>query len=649
MPKDPSLAIRLYGTDEPLEPARLLRAGPLTAEYDGGNLRYIRFGGVEILRAISFIVRDKDWGTYNPDIEDVVVCEAEDAFRVSYRAVAGDAAQRFHFNATIEGRADGRLVFSAEGAPATDFITNRTGFVVLHAADLAGTPATIEHVDGRIVETCFPEIIDPVQPMMDLRALTHVPAPGIRARCLMQGDTFEMEDQRNWTDASYKTYVRPLAAPWPYVLPAGETIRQSVTLTVVADINDIRPSTPVITATPAGPAKPLPSIGIGLDPRDAAATRLRLEALRALAPSHVVCHFDPRRGHDGATLRDSAGLAQSMGATPWLEAVIADVDGFEAEIEALGKMVAEIGSPFEVVLISPAPDLKCTLPGSIWPPAPSPSAFFGAARRAFPDARIGGGMFSYFTELNRKRPPLQQLDLVSFTTSAVVHAGDDRSVIETLQALPAIAVSARAIAGDKPFAVGPSAIGMRDNPYGATAKDNPSNIRQAMSFNDPRQRGLLGAAWTLGYIARFAQAGATAIALGGAAGAFGLVHAPADWPQPWFDGEGGFYPAFHVVRGFAGRKARTFRRLETSSPNEVVGIAIDRDGETDLWVANLTNNTLHLDAPIKRAMMAVLDAESFVAASRDSSFLDSQHEVSASSIELTAYAIAKITFEAADG
>ena len=60
------------------------------------------------------------------------------------------------------------------------------------------------------------------------------------------------------------------------------------------------------------------------------------------------------------------------------------------------------------------------------------------------------------------------LDFVSFTTSALVHAGDDRSVTEGLEALPAYrrAASARFIA-DKPYAVGPSAIGMRDNPYGA--------------------------------------------------------------------------------------------------------------------------------------------------------------------------------------
>ena len=46
----------------------------------------------------------------------------------------------------------------------------------------------------------------------------------------MEGDAFETEDHRNWTDASFKTYVRPLALPWPYVLPKGKPVTQSVTL-----------------------------------------------------------------------------------------------------------------------------------------------------------------------------------------------------------------------------------------------------------------------------------------------------------------------------------------------------------------------------------------------------------------------------------
>ena len=39
----------------------------------------IRFGGVEIIRAVSFIVRDRDWGTFNPTITDRAVEEESTA------------------------------------------------------------------------------------------------------------------------------------------------------------------------------------------------------------------------------------------------------------------------------------------------------------------------------------------------------------------------------------------------------------------------------------------------------------------------------------------------------------------------------------------------------------------------------------------
>ena len=78
----------------------------------------------------------------------------------------------------------------------------------------------------------FPELIDPMCPFQDIRALTHEVLPGVRVTCTMQGDAFEMEDHRNWNDASYKTYVRPLAKPWPYTIEAGETTEQSVTLAI---------------------------------------------------------------------------------------------------------------------------------------------------------------------------------------------------------------------------------------------------------------------------------------------------------------------------------------------------------------------------------------------------------------------------------
>ena len=101
-------------------------------------------------------------------------------------------------------------------------------------------------------------------------------------------------------------------------------------------------------------------------------------------------------------------------------------------------------------------------------------------------------MHSYFTELNRKRPRHELADFVSHTTCAIVHAADDRSVMETLETLPSIIASTRAMIGGKPYRIGPSAIASRHNPYGKGTLDNPTNGRVCLTDKDPRQRGLFG-------------------------------------------------------------------------------------------------------------------------------------------------------------
>jgi D-apionolactonase len=285
------------------------------------------------------------------------------------------------------------------------------------------------------------------------------------------------------------------------------------------------------------------------------------------------------------------------------------------------------------------------LPGSPWPPCPPADEVYRAARQAFPGVRLGGGMFSYFTELNRKRPPLDMLDFVSFTTSALVHAGDDRSVTEGLESLPHIARSVRSFIGDRPYAVGPSAIGMRANPYGEAPMANSDNIRQAMNRNDPRQRGLLGAAWNLAYFAHFAHGGAEAIALGGLVGPFGLAHAPMPFPQPWFDQNGGLYPAFHVARGLAKLGGRPMRRTEISAPREVQAFAVASEGGTEVWLANLMGEPcrVRLDQKTAAGRIALLDDDSFVTAARDVDAMERlARPITSPDIVLDAYAVARI-------
>jgi D-apionolactonase len=463
--------------------------------------------------------------------------------------------------------------------------------------------------------------------------------------CRMEGDTFEMEDQRNWTDASYKTYVRPLALPWPYTLAKGERISQRVALTVTASFNAALPRrSERVGLSFARTGAMVPPLGFGLDPKDIDETLRAAGRLRLAGPHQIILSYDPGLGHDAITLARLVEAGSAVGGELWLEAVVRSLDGFEEEIAELGRTVKALGSPFRTILVSPAPDLKCTLPGSPWPACPSLANVYTAARQAFQNARLGGGMFSFFTELNRKRPPVDLLDLVTFTSSAIFHAGDDRSATEGLESLPAIAKTVRSFIQDRPYHVGPSAIGMRANPYGEAPTLNPANIRQAGNGMDPRQRGLLCAAWTVGYFAHFVRGGASAVTLGAGVGDFGLLHTKGPYAKPWYDETGGFYPVFHVFKGLSALCGQTSIDVQTSRRRIVQAVGSVVDGEKQVFVANLTGQDQEIELPeTSMQRVSLLDQHSFVAASQDPDWLDaSERPLADRHLRLGPYAVARL-------
>ncbi|WP_284269637.1 D-apionate lactonase [Mesorhizobium huakuii] len=576
------------------EPVRLT-AGPLNADFVNGNLRTIRHGGTEVLRAIAYIVRDRDWGTYEPALADLTIDQGADAFTVSYTAgCAGPDGSRLTFRAAIKGTADGGLVFSVSALPDSDFETNRCGFCILHPiAGLAGSPVTVEHTDGSVVATKLPDLIDPWQPFKDLRAITHKVRPGVTAECRMEGDVFEMEDQRNWSDASYKTYVRPLALPWPYMLPAGETNRQTISLSIASD-----GKTPVTTevsgpvrVTLGEPGPALPDVGVIIYPGDVETALANLATLSVLGPQQLLFHYDPTRGHGLDTLRSFARLAAAYPARTTLECVVACSGDLDAELSDVAGLVRRARLRLDAIAVSPSVDRQSTPPGSAWPPCPPLEDVYAAARRAFPDIRLGGGMFSYFTELNRKRVPAGLLDFVTHCTCPIVHAADDLSVMQSLEALPFITRSARAIFGDKPYRIGPSTIAMRQNPYGGATKDNPRGERIAMANRDPRHNGLFAAAWTIGYAARVAPAGLEMLTLSGFSGPFGVL-AEAGEPAA----EGSPRPIFQAIKGLCELAGLKYVAAKTSDETRVLALAgRSSSGKTVVWLTNLTASDVPVD------------------------------------------------------
>jgi len=644
----PSRAIALTGTEQPDVVGRILKAGPMSVEFDNGQLRYIRVNGVEVLRAVGFLIRDRNWGTATPEISNLKVDQRADSFSVSFHAVCRIENQELSYDARIEGSKEGNLAFTGTAVPRTDFLTARTGFVVLHPLKgVAGFPLEIEHVDGKVVKGKFPELVNPVQPVLNIRSLTHEVMPGLKATVRMEGDTFEMEDHRNWTDASFKTYVRPLILPWPYTLKAGESVSQSIKVTLSGSAKGGKATVAKGIAVKLGAVsrETLQPVGLGVPAEEIESAVRHLDLLKLAAPRFLVCHFDPRHKHGLKELYGYRVLCEQTGADAVLEVVIESVDQFKQELQKLAGMVAQSGIRLSSLAVVPVGDLKSILPGGPRPPAPELKELYAAARAAFPGIRLGGGMFSFFTELNRKRPPADALDFVVNTTCPIVHAADDRSVMETLEALPYQVTTARSFIGKTPYRIGPSGIGCRDNPHGASWTPNPDNLRVCLTKLEPRQRGLFAAAWTLGYVATFASTGIEAISLGSPTGPLGIIYRKTQHKQPWYDQLSGpsVFPVFHVIAGLTRGAGQKQVNVECSNPAKIQSLAYRRKKGTTLWLANLTaeKQAINLEGVKGNAFVGVLDESSFVKAVTDpEAFQESWKPLRGSSLELGAYAVA---------
>lgn len=573
-----------YGTEEPPPDRITLRAGPLEAILEEGALRTVTVCGHEVLRAVAFLMRGPTWDTAATAVADLAVDQREGGFDVTFAAVArmGDAA--LPWRARIEGRPD-RLLFHAEAWPDADVLTGRTGFVVLQPlGHIAGHRVEVTHVDGRTTHGRFPDLIDPEACFTDMAAMAYEAAAGLRVAVRMDGDAWEMEDHRNWLDASLKTYVRPLRLPSPYVLTAGSVHVQSVildVLTVPRTRAHRAPSKMGIVLGSAGAGR-MPAIGLRLGDD---ATLEDAVAARPLGAQHLIARFDLAAPDLAARTIRVAGLAHAMGAEAALEVVLPCEADPEDELVRLARAVEEAALRPASILLSLGRAASRVRPG----PPPPPDALLGRlhllARRIFPLARLGGGTVGAFAELNRNRPPFGLVDFVSWSAASLVHDATDATMMENLDAVSAQARSLRAMAGAVPWRLGAVGLALDPGPFFETVPNSDAR-RMPLASSDPRSAGLFGAAWMVGALAALASAGAEAAApatLGGGA--------------PLLDHDGAPLPAWHVVRAAAGAAGRPVLSCLTGESGRLAGLAWDAGGRAEAWIANLTDTPIGLRLP----------------------------------------------------
>jgi hypothetical protein len=462
-----------------------LRAGPLEVMFQDGALHTFVAFGVEVWRGVMFLHRDATWRTSAVAVRDLRVTAREASFHLTFDARCAMSGATLAWHAVVEGDTSGSIRFAVEAQPDADVPTNRTGLCVLHPLSAAGSRLEIEHADGRLSHSTFPTLISPWQPFTQIRALRHEFLQGCWARCRLDGDVFEMEDQRNFSDASYKTYSRSNLMPRPYRLAAGERIRQSATLTLEAcEPVRARPRTPdpcvEITRTRIGR---LPRIGLSL---------ARLTAGCAARPG--LWHASIDRTAAGAESRDEVQEIQRWAAVAGvaIELLLANDREAAQECRNLSERLSSVGVTPESIAVFPTTRRSVS-----------------AARAAFTRSLVGGGTPWFFTDLNRATLPAE-LDFITFRTCPIVHVADDRSVMQTLSTLPSIIATLRERHPGVAFRVGPASISMNVNPFGAWPEAT-DGTPVAMARDDPRDHESFGVAWGMGYLARLASGGADVV------------------------------------------------------------------------------------------------------------------------------------------
>ena len=580
-------SILYHGTQElPPNPLKL-RAGPLSMIFEPatGFLRRIRLGDLEVIRAIYGAVRDHHWETILPSLTGLETEIQDESFRLRFEVLCRTELIHFWWRGVVTGEASGRISYAFHGEARSDFLRNRIGLCVLHPiTECAGRECVVQHTDGRKESGTFPKLVSPHQPFLDIQGCSwEIPEPGVRAELAFEGEVFETEDQRNWTDASYKTYSTPLSLPMPVLVAQGTKIEQTVALSLTGL------TTRTVLEAPAGPPEltiatspallwpPLghcvASHGQPLSPRE-------VERLKRVRAAHLRVDLElsnpgyvdalERASREARQLDTRLHVALIVGKQPERELI-----GFAAESRRVRSQVAA-WLIFHREEVASSEKWVCLAKSILLDPAA--------------DVAWATGTRQNFAELNRAWPHGGFAVFPCFSANPQAHMFDYLTMVENVAAQADAVETARRRAGQpvivSPITLRPSAkfVPREDGVLGKTAL--PSDV-------DPRQMALFGAAWTLGSISRLAATGKVhSLTYFETTGWRGLMETEGGSHDPdrFFSRPGWVFPVYHLFADLGEFSARQTHPTCSSHPLALEGLALsDGQGRLRFLVANLTS------------------------------------------------------------
>jgi hypothetical protein len=581
-----------YGRDEPPPEIAQLSAGRLEVEFQDGDLRYVRFAGQELVRRIYVAVRDVNWNTIPAQVTNLSVQSVENHFRIEFDALHEARPLAFRWHASLEGKPDGIIEYAMDGEAESDFRYCRIGFCVLFpVAGIAGSPYRALTPDGPVSgvlsELIEPQIMEhgletPLFPSFS--SLTIDTPSAISIVTDFQGDLFEMEDQRNWTDGSFKTYCTPISLGYPHHAESGQHFYQKVTVSMNA-VRE-RPVTqhsesrePVGLNLGEATDQRLPRIGFGMASHGQEMGPRESELLARLQPRFLKTELHLGDASWLASLDTAIGAARQLGTA--LELALFLADDSERALEKLKSRIG--GAPVARVIAFHEAEAS----GGTTPPR-----WMLLVRQhlsaVLPDTPFLGGTNGNFAELNRQRPDLFLMDGVAYTINPQVHASDERSLIEAIEGQRDTVVTARSYCGELPICV--SSVTLKP-PFNQAAREQeaPQDPHELPPAVDGRQMSLFAAAWTVGSLRSLALGGANSITYYETTGWRGLMETAQGSPLPekFRSFPGMVFPVYWVFAFLAGAEEAELVQSSSDVPLLIEGLAFHKGHRLGVLFANL--------------------------------------------------------------
>jgi hypothetical protein len=524
--------------------------GDFTFDLARAAVRNVRFKDVQIIDLLYTAIRPWDWSTLDPDehTEDVKV-NGDDCV-ITIRDVFNGALDS-QTQITVTGNNKFTVEYKLRGL--SEYSVNRWGICFcLNTADWMGSTVRANGNDYKLLAEISPQrVVEGItQGLFPASNEMFFVAPDQRSiKVISDGKVLEAEDQRNWTDNSYKIYSGSLSEPRPFVASAGSIWTQTVTF----EINPPSKPVPDGSTIVVKEIESLPSIGLQFntepllpaDTLDTAFILLDIDHIRVNEES-----LSAQKVNSISTngLIVEAALLSSHSGTD----LHRDIEDLNKQIPAGSRILIQREGR-EIVEDKDLPQNK------------SLSSFIV-------------GTDAYLVDLHRNK--YQFGESVSYSMAPTVHSSDTETIFKTLYTQSeSIAFAQNNLAPQ--VLISPITFSTRGNPETGHSRE------QRINFASPqmalRIKTIEGAAWTLGSVFALASAGAYSGTWHELFGECGVIYSE--------DTAVKFSPTFHALSALGAHHAHQIT-IATSLDNSWV--AFENREAKKIVVASLRPWTLEI-------------------------------------------------------